>query len=139
MRKLMFAAGLAAGYVLGAKAGRERYEQIMDVVRRIRENPTVHNTTATLKEQAEHIADASKDRLMQSNLGHKLFGDDTHDKGGLDPNPQYWEKAGVNSPSKSGTSAASGKSATSGKSSTSGTSAASASPTTAATRGTGRT
>ncbi len=30
--------GLAAGYVLGAKAGRERYEQILDVVDKLRGN-----------------------------------------------------------------------------------------------------
>jgi hypothetical protein len=32
IRKLTFATGLATGYVLGAKAGRERYDQIMTQV-----------------------------------------------------------------------------------------------------------
>ena len=76
MRKLMFAAGMAIGYVLGSKAGRERYEQICSMARRIRDNPTVHNTATTLKEQAEHMATASKDKIMNSDLGNKLFRDD---------------------------------------------------------------
>ena len=33
--------GLGAGYVLGAKAGRERYEQILDMVQRLKGNDHV--------------------------------------------------------------------------------------------------
>jgi hypothetical protein len=33
--------GLAAGYVLGARAGRERYEQIRKVARVVADNPPV--------------------------------------------------------------------------------------------------
>lgn len=35
MRTLTFAAGLAAGYVLGARAGREKYEQIVTGVQKL--------------------------------------------------------------------------------------------------------
>ncbi|MEV6851128.1 hypothetical protein [Actinoplanes sp. NPDC051411] len=41
MKLLTFAAGLAAGYVLGSRAGREAYEQIVAQVRQARSNPTV--------------------------------------------------------------------------------------------------
>lgn len=41
MRLLTFAAGLAAGYVLGTRAGREKYEQIVDKTRQLRTHPTV--------------------------------------------------------------------------------------------------
>jgi hypothetical protein len=41
MKVLTFAAGLAAGYVLGAKAGREKYEQIASAARRASSHPTV--------------------------------------------------------------------------------------------------
>lgn len=102
MRKFMFTAGLAVGYVLGAKAGRERYDQIVDVARRIRNNPTVHNTATTLREQAEHVAAASKDKFMNSELGNKLFRDDDLKKS-MDPEPEYWEKAGIAASSKPGT------------------------------------
>ena len=44
--KLTFAVGFAAGYTLGAKAGRERYEQISRVVRGMSENPAVQSAAA---------------------------------------------------------------------------------------------
>ncbi|MCU1587317.1 MAG: hypothetical protein JWN31_810 [Frankiales bacterium] len=36
IKRLTLATGLAAGYVLGAKAGRERYEQIIKQVNELR-------------------------------------------------------------------------------------------------------
>ena len=41
MAKLAFVVGFGAGYVLGAKAGRERYEQIKQWWRRFSGNPAV--------------------------------------------------------------------------------------------------
>jgi hypothetical protein len=40
MRLLTIAAGLATGYVLGTRAGRSRYEQIVGKARLLRDNPT---------------------------------------------------------------------------------------------------
>ncbi|MCB1245716.1 MAG: YtxH domain-containing protein [Acidimicrobiia bacterium] len=37
--------GLGVGYVLGAKAGRERYDQIVATAQRIRSNDTVKRAT----------------------------------------------------------------------------------------------
>ncbi|MEU7182209.1 YtxH domain-containing protein [Streptomyces celluloflavus] len=42
--RLTFITGLAIGYVLGTRAGRERYEQLCKGVRRIAQNPAVRNT-----------------------------------------------------------------------------------------------
>ncbi|MGW1836390.1 YtxH domain-containing protein [Streptomyces sp. BBFR2] len=42
--RLTFIAGLAVGYVLGTRAGRERYEQLRRVARRVAENPAVRNS-----------------------------------------------------------------------------------------------
>ncbi|GAA2687739.1 YtxH domain-containing protein [Streptomyces lunalinharesii] len=42
--RLTFIAGLAVGYVLGTRAGRERYEQLRKSARRIAQNPAVRNT-----------------------------------------------------------------------------------------------
>ena len=39
--KLLFLGGLAAGFVLGARAGREKYEQLVQAARKVKENPTV--------------------------------------------------------------------------------------------------
>jgi hypothetical protein len=41
MKLLTLAAGLAAGYVLGTKAGRARYEQIAATARKVSGHPTV--------------------------------------------------------------------------------------------------
>lgn len=37
--KLGLVVGFSAGYILGAKAGRERYEQIMSAYRRLKASP----------------------------------------------------------------------------------------------------
>ncbi|MGW7575081.1 YtxH domain-containing protein [Streptomyces sp. NPDC054765] len=42
--RLTFIAGLATGYVLGARAGRERYEQLRKAAQRVMQNPAVRNT-----------------------------------------------------------------------------------------------
>ncbi|MBM4796289.1 YtxH domain-containing protein [Streptomyces sioyaensis] len=42
--RLTFIAGLATGYVLGARAGRERYEQLRKAAQRVTQNPAVRNT-----------------------------------------------------------------------------------------------
>jgi hypothetical protein len=63
MKKLMLLTAFAAGYVLGAKAGRERYEQIRRTALRIKNNPTVQETA--------HSA-ADKAREQAPVMGHKL-------------------------------------------------------------------
>ena len=50
--KLTFAVGFAAGYTLGAKAGRERYEQINRAMRGLSENPAVQSAAGLLQAQA---------------------------------------------------------------------------------------
>ncbi|MCL2515805.1 MAG: hypothetical protein FWD85_05785 [Microbacteriaceae bacterium] len=39
--KLLFAAGLAAGYVLGARAGRKRYDQIAGAANKVWQSPGI--------------------------------------------------------------------------------------------------
>ena len=41
MKVITLAAGVAAGYVLGSRAGRERYEQIVASARKVSAHPTV--------------------------------------------------------------------------------------------------
>ena len=59
-RKLTLAAAAGAGYVLGAKAGKERYNQIEAKFREIAGMPAVQNATATVKETASTVADSAK-------------------------------------------------------------------------------
>lgn len=56
MRKLTFVAGLAIGYVLGARAGRERYEKMAESARGIAQNPKVHDAARQAKETAGNVA-----------------------------------------------------------------------------------
>jgi hypothetical protein len=46
MRKLSMAVGVAVGYVLGTRAGRERYRQIMDRARELVDRPAVAKVQA---------------------------------------------------------------------------------------------
>ncbi len=61
MRKLMLLAAAAVGYVLGARAGRERYDQIMALMSRVKNDPRVqakaHQAVDLAKDQAPVVAD----------------------------------------------------------------------------------
>ncbi|MFG3017688.1 YtxH domain-containing protein [Streptomyces sp. NPDC048254] len=54
--KLTFVAGLALGYVLGTRAGRERYEQLKKSARQVAQNPAVRNTAETAAQQGRVYA-----------------------------------------------------------------------------------
>jgi hypothetical protein len=53
--KLGFVIGVAVGYVLGAKAGRQRYETIVAVARRITGSQTVQSAAGVLQGQATDL------------------------------------------------------------------------------------
>jgi len=55
---LTLAAGLGAGYVLGARAGREKYEQIAAAARRISDRPAV----VPAQETPRAVLDSGSDR-----------------------------------------------------------------------------
>jgi hypothetical protein len=54
--KLTFVAGLALGYVLGTRAGRERYEQLKKSARQVAQNPAVRNTAESAAQQGRQFA-----------------------------------------------------------------------------------
>ncbi|GAA4026608.1 YtxH domain-containing protein [Streptomyces plumbiresistens] len=54
--RLTFVVGLALGYVLGTKAGRERYEQLKKSARQVAQNPAVRNTAETAAQQGRQYA-----------------------------------------------------------------------------------
>jgi len=62
--KLTFAVGFAAGYTLGAKAGRQRYEQISRVMHGLAENPTVQSAAGMLQAQAGKVVDNARSTLL---------------------------------------------------------------------------
>lgn len=61
IKKLMFLGVGAVGYVLGAKAGRERYEQIAAQAQKLRNNPTVQAKVGEAKSAAMDAAASAKD------------------------------------------------------------------------------
>lgn len=63
--KLTFVTGFAAGYVLGSKAGRGRYEQIARTVRGLSENPAVQSAAGVLQAQASNVVDTARHAVMQ--------------------------------------------------------------------------
>ncbi len=62
MKKLTVLVAGGIGYVLGSKAGRERYEQIKGVARKVKDNPTV-------QEKTHQAADAAGSRHRSSRTG----------------------------------------------------------------------
>ena len=63
--KMTFAVGFAAGYTLGAKAGRERYEQISRVVRGLSENPAVQSAAGVLQAQAGNLVGHARAAVVE--------------------------------------------------------------------------
>ena len=89
--KLTFAAGFAAGYVLGTKAGRKRYDTISDGVRRLIDSPAVQETAGVLQAQASGAMATAKSTVtaklndkVSSRFGGHAFGGQ-QDSGPADP------------------------------------------------------
>jgi hypothetical protein len=70
--KMMFLGGLAAGFVLGSRAGREKYEEIVQAARKVKEHPTVQEATGVVQAQATKLYADGKDKLATSKIGEKL-------------------------------------------------------------------
>jgi hypothetical protein len=70
--KLMFISGLAAGFVLGSRAGREKYEEIRANAKKVWEHPTVQEAAGVAQSQANKLYSEGKDKLNQTKLGEKL-------------------------------------------------------------------
>ncbi|HEY0699186.1 MAG TPA: hypothetical protein VGD43_15410 [Micromonospora sp.] len=70
--KLWFIGGLATGFVLGARAGREKYEELVLRGRKVLDHPTVQEAAGVAQAQASRLYSEGKDRLSHSRLGEKL-------------------------------------------------------------------
>jgi hypothetical protein len=58
-----FLTGAAVGYVLGTHAGRERYEQIKRLSRRVAENPTVQEAAGIMRARAGELAGTARQKV----------------------------------------------------------------------------
>lgn len=68
---MAFVLGAAVGYVLGARAGRERYEQIARTYHRVAEHPTVQSAAGTARQK---VSGAVTSRFRQSRNGRRVAG-----------------------------------------------------------------
>jgi hypothetical protein len=72
--KIMFLSGLAVGFVLGARAGREKYEELVVRGRKVLDHPTVQEAAGVAQAQATRLYSEGKEKLSQTKLGEKLSG-----------------------------------------------------------------
>ncbi|MFJ9811361.1 YtxH domain-containing protein [Streptomyces sp. NPDC101158] len=80
MRKLIFIGGLAVGFVIGTRAGREWYERMKKGAQRVAENPAVRNAA----ESAAHSGRQAAGKAM-----HAVGEQATRIKARRDHNGQY--------------------------------------------------
>ena len=66
--KLSFLVGAGVGYVLGARAGRARYEQIMRMAHKLSGSQTVQSTAGVLQAQASELVGKAKE-LVGAKVG----------------------------------------------------------------------
>lgn len=78
MKKMLALIVFGAGYVLGAKAGRQRYEQIRSMTMRVKNNPRVQETAQHAAEMAREQAPIVKDKVEEaaSRVKDKMSHDD---------------------------------------------------------------
>jgi hypothetical protein len=73
--KIPFLVGAAVGYVLGARAGRERYESIVRFARRVAGSQTVQSTAGVLQAQVGDLTAKARSIVadkLPGNLASKL-------------------------------------------------------------------
>jgi hypothetical protein len=113
--KLMFLGGLAAGFVIGARAGREKYEELVRTARKIKESPTVQEAAGVVQEQATRLYSEGKDkvtdklsnsRFAETNIGQRLLSAADTEAGAkaIDKTDTLATTSPVNSTKSSGTS-----------------------------------
>ncbi len=89
LRKLTLVAAFGAGYVLGAKAGAERYDQIVAKARDLSGKPAVQDLRDKASQQvsdtASHLGEVAKDKAKEAagdaiaGVKAKVSGDDDID------------------------------------------------------------
>ncbi|MEC3994119.1 YtxH domain-containing protein [Actinacidiphila sp. DG2A-62] len=71
MHRLTFITGALVGYVLGARAGRERYEQLRAAAQKVAQNPAVRNTAESAVQQSRSAASKTADKVT-SRIGDRM-------------------------------------------------------------------
>jgi len=87
MRKLTLLLVFALGYVLGAQAGRQRYEQIKNVAFKVKDDPRVQSAASTVADTAREQAPVVAQKVSHAAgvaastaAAHSPFGGNGHDE-----------------------------------------------------------
>ena len=72
MRRSIFVTGFAVGFVLGARAGRERYEQLMRLARKAADSPAVQQAAAAAQEQGAATEEMAAQASELSHTAQRL-------------------------------------------------------------------
>jgi hypothetical protein len=59
----VFIIGVGVGFVLGARAGRERYEQLVKLTRKAKDSPAVQQAAGAVQAQAAGLVKTTKGKL----------------------------------------------------------------------------
>lgn len=89
MSKLVILAAGAAGYVLGSKAGRERYDQIAERAQRLWSDPRVQQTASDARDKAREKAPEVRAKVEDtvSSARDKVSDPSSSTPGQSDPHP----------------------------------------------------
>ena len=63
--RFVFIVGLGVGFVLGARAGRERYEQLVKLTRKAKDSPAVQQAAGAVQAQAAGIVKTTKGKVSE--------------------------------------------------------------------------
>jgi hypothetical protein len=73
----MFIGGLAAGFVLGSRAGRQAYDELARTARKVKESPTVQEAAGVVQAQASKLYEQGKetvtDKIGNTRIGERLL------------------------------------------------------------------
>src|SRR5215813_8093807 len=72
--KLMFLGGLAAGFVLGSRAGRQAYDELVRTAKKVKESPSVQEAAGVVQAQATKVYEQGKQAVSEK-LGNTRFGE----------------------------------------------------------------
>jgi len=72
--KLMFLGGLAVGYVVGTRAGREQYDRLVSAARELWDHPTVQEAAGVVQAQANRLYAEGRDTVTEK-LSHTRVGE----------------------------------------------------------------
>jgi hypothetical protein len=63
--RMTFVAGFATGFIVGARAGRERYEQIVRLARSAADNPAVQQAAGAIQAQASSVTGTARSKVSE--------------------------------------------------------------------------